>query len=299
MTRSSLLPRIMWGSTMGTFFIICSQRTMSHCHFTVRGFTYRMVSLQKAMHHQLGTAHVTTHRIFFLNVRNPGTQSFSMDLSHVIRTDYYAGLLKSSPKVTLFLDANSASSRLDENAADSRSAIWVCEVCNNRNSPGLSPTAAQVCSLCGVPRSAIPPTPSQASSKCLTPLPSLSTLSISLPPSSTVTSRSASPPQGNGDPESIACTACTFLNHPSLRTCEMCATPLSGVSQMTGPSAKSAPSSRPASPMSTGDNVDPATLLIKLSFRKGGDKAFYNILKRALKGRAWEVSVCRPRPCER
>lgn len=40
--------------------------------------------------------------------------------------------------------------------------------------------------------------------------------------------------------------------------------------------------------MSAGDPVDLANLLIKLSFRKGGDKAFYNILKRALKGRAWE-----------
>jgi ESCRT-II complex subunit VPS36 len=50
--------------------------------------------------------------------------------------------------------------------------------------------------------------------------------------------------------------------------------------------AKSAPSTRPVSPV--GDSIDPANLLIKVSFRKGGDKLFYNVLRRALKSQAWE-----------
>ncbi|KAG6336743.1 hypothetical protein ID866_2348 [Astraeus odoratus] len=62
----------------------------------------------------------------------------------------------------------------------------------------------------------------------------------------------------------------------------MCATPLPVVSR----NAKSAPPSRPVSPVPT--DTDSANLLIKLSFRRGGDKALYNILKRALKARAWE-----------
>jgi ESCRT-II complex subunit VPS36 len=63
-------------------------------------------------------------------------------------------------------------------------------------------------------------------------------------------------------------------------------------------STKSAPSSRPASPDlgdddedSGGIEVDPARHMIKLSFRKGGDKAFYAVLKRSLMGKAWEVSM--------
>jgi ESCRT-II complex subunit VPS36 len=43
-----------------------------------------------------------------------------------------------------------------------------------------------------------------------------------------------------------------------------------------------------------GDNTDPANLLIKLSFRKGGDKPFYNLLRRALRSQAWEASVVPP-----
>ncbi|KAI6039453.1 EAP30/Vps36 family-domain-containing protein, partial [Pisolithus marmoratus] len=240
---------------------------------------------QKAMDHQSGTVHVTTHRLFFINTRNPATQSFSMDLSHVIRTDYYAGLFKSSPKVTLFLDANSISHYRDENNADARFESWECEVCSYRNPPGLSPAAAQVCGLCGVPRNAVPAPTSQTSAGTPTPLVSLPTSSTSLPGTP---SRSGSPPHGNGDPEPVACGACTFLNHPSLRICEMCFTPLPTVPQRFGNNnkTKSAPSSRPVSPVSTA--ADPANLLIKLSFRKGGDKALYTILKRALKARTWE-----------
>jgi ESCRT-II complex subunit VPS36 len=40
-----------------------------------------------------------------------------------------------------------------------------------------------------------------------------------------------------------------------------------------------------------GDSVDATNLLIKLSFRKGGDKSFYNVLRRALKAQAWEASA--------
>ncbi|KIK17144.1 hypothetical protein PISMIDRAFT_112031 [Pisolithus microcarpus 441] len=247
---------------------------------------------QKAMDHQSGTVHVTTHRLFFMNVRSAATQSFSMDLSHVIRTDHYTGLFKSSPKVTLFLDANSVSNSGNGDDADARFESWECEVCSYRNPPGLSPAAAQVCSLCGVPRNAVPAPTSQTSSGALpTPLASFPTSSTSLPGTP---SRSGSPPpHGNGDPESIACSACTFLNHPSLPVCEMCFTPLPVVSQRFGNNnntrTKSAPSSRPVSPVSAAA-VDPANLLIKLSFRKGGEKALYNILKRALKARVWEVS---------
>lgn len=33
--------------------------------------------------------------------------------------------------------------------------------------------------------------------------------------------------------------------------------------------------------------------MIRISFRKGGDKAFYSVLRRSLLGKAWEVRVMR------
>ena len=108
-------------------------------------------------------------------------------------------------------------------------------------------------------------------------------------------------------PSALACPACTFLNHPYLRECEMCGTPLSSVEDLpkpisdvsseqgTGPyylASKSAPTSRPVSPSISGSaatDVDERERFIKLSFRKGGDKAFYASLKTALQQKEWEV----------
>lgn len=58
---------------------------------------------------------------------------------------------------------------------------------------------------------------------------------------------------------------------------------------------KSAPASRPTSPNAFDDPSAPS--FIKISFRKGGDKAFYAILKRSLKGKAWAAStITQPMP---
>ncbi|KAH8114828.1 EAP30/Vps36 family-domain-containing protein [Phellopilus nigrolimitatus] len=110
----------------------------------------------------------------------------------------------------------------------------------------------------------------------------------------------------------LACSACTFLNHPSLRECEICGTALvqddpdpgsDSETQLTANpdlqpphvSSKSVPTSRSASPALEGnDNAFPTVIddrerYIKLSFRKGGDKAFYAALKTALQQKEWEV----------
>jgi len=222
------------------------------------------------------------------------------------------------------LPSSSASTNQDtENVFES----WECEVCGNRNPPGLSPMAARICTLCGVPRSSVPipiKTPAAAAASIFSP-PNRGHLSSSLPASalpsasSSSASLSSHPNQFNTPtstrpvletrtPGSIACPACTFLNHPSMRLCEMCTTPLprlassqtqphsEGAETPTLTSTKSAPSSRPASPDLGGDDDDggegnPSRHMIKLSFRKGGDKAFYAVLKRSLLGKAWEVSI--------
>lgn len=130
---------------------------------------------------------------------------------------------------------------------------WECHLCSYRNPPGTSRNA-QTCALCGVPRS----DPSDPS-----------TSSKSLPSSRSVTPFSSE----------IACTACTFFNPASSKACEICGTPLPGMRSGTAPPS---PALKPIS------DTDPR--LIRVSFRKGGDKNFYTILKRSLQGKAWEVS---------
>ncbi|PCH42956.1 hypothetical protein WOLCODRAFT_138126 [Wolfiporia cocos MD-104 SS10] len=263
---------------------------------------------EKSAPHQSGIIHATTHRLFYFDATRPWDRSFELDLSHVARTEHYAGLFTSSPKVTLhFHPIAPGTERADGWSASSTSATadpafasWTCDVCNYRNPPGLSPAASRVCGLCGVPRSS-----TQASVPVMIPHPAKLTASSSpyhtsssLPSSSSslaqLTLSSGNTP--NAEPansEEIACVACTFLNHPALVACEMCGTPLprSTAAPPSHPHAKSAPASRPTTP---GVEVDtPQTRMIRLSFRKGGDKAFYAVLRRSLLGKGWEVKIAR------
>ncbi|KIK54708.1 hypothetical protein GYMLUDRAFT_231614 [Collybiopsis luxurians FD-317 M1] len=243
--------------------------------------------LQKSPEHQVGIVHVTTQRLLYIDAsRKARSRSFALDLAHVSRTDHYAGLFTSSPKVTLHLSADDSSvggggvERSDrETGVESGFETWECEVCAFRNPPGLSPSASRICGLCGVPRSSAPTNIQPSSS-------TVGTTSSSLASS---VSTSALPTPRNR--ESIACPACTFLNHPSMKKCEICDTPLPRIAPAVSASSaengttKSAPATRPATP-----GIDEGAMMIKLSFRKGGDKPFYTALKRSLKGQAWEIN---------
>ncbi|KAF7373152.1 Vacuolar protein-sorting-associated protein 36 [Mycena sanguinolenta] len=241
--------------------------------------------IQKSPNHQLGTIHVTTHRLFYISTQHEATYSFALDLSCVSQTDHYAGLFKSSAKVTLYISVPfSASGDAGSNdGPDTPFESWECQVCGYRNPPGLSPAAARVCGLCGISRDSVPAPPAASSSP---------PLSSSLPASSSLPSLHPpwnSPRTHQRQPSAIACPACTFLNHPSLRSCEICATDLPLVPALVV--MKSAPSSRPASPDPSDDDDVTASRIIKISFRKGGDKAFYGVLRTALKSKAWTVGV--------
>uniref|UniRef100_A0A8H7XLD4 Vacuolar protein-sorting-associated protein 36 n=1 Tax=Psilocybe cubensis TaxID=181762 RepID=A0A8H7XLD4_PSICU len=235
---------------------------------------------QKAPDHQLGTVHVTSHRLFFLNAHKARAKSFEMPLSSIVQTEYYAGLFKSSAKITCHLSGNPVGLGSNEDGAHAAQFdSWECEVCAYRNPPGFSPTAARICDLCGVPRTTVPtPITSVSSHHHSTSLPTSALSSSTSLPSG---SRSAS---SHGTKlASIACPACTFLNHPSLLSCEICDTDLPRLST----ELKSAPSSRPLTPDSDDDDATPSKS-IKISFRKGGDKPLYAVLKRALKTKSWE-----------
>ncbi|KAA1466902.1 hypothetical protein DENSPDRAFT_812276 [Dentipellis sp. KUC8613] len=236
--------------------------------------------LQKSPNHQNGTVHITTHRLFYIDSARARSRSFALDLALVARTDYYAGLFTSSSKVTLHLSPASSPTPTpnDDPAGDS----WVCEVCNFRNPPGASPATAK-CTLCGVPRSkssTSTPAPAPTPASAIGPS-ALSTfaqhVSSSLPASP--------PPEPTTD--ALACPACTFLNHPALTACEICGTALPRPHPHALLATQSAPASRPDSPSpQPDDGAD--TRIIKLSFRRGGDKAFYAVVKRSLLGKAWE-----------
>lgn len=209
---------------------------------------------------------MTSHRLFYIDVLKPHSRSFVLDLSAIVRTQYYAGLFTSSSKVTIYLTSETPAA---VSSGDEATESWQCEVCDFRNPPGSSPTGAK-CALCGVPRSKVlsaAPTPPRA---------------VSAPPPSAHLLSSSPPAASASRPKEVACPACTFLNHPALTECEICGTAL----PRSAPPIKSAPPSRPGSPTSEGAGGD---AMLRLSFRKGGDKALYAVLKRSLLGKAWQT----------
>ncbi|KAI5828362.1 hypothetical protein K523DRAFT_277025 [Schizophyllum commune Tattone D] len=206
----------------------------------------------KSPDHQSGVIHLTTHRLIFVSDIQPEKFSFSIDLADIRQTEYYAGLFTSSAKVTLVFDnAQAAASRTS--VEDDDWGGWTCHVCDNRNPPG---TKSRLCALCGVPKSV------DSSPRTTTPVPAAAT------PAPATKSKS--------------CPACTFINHPSMRECEICDTPLPSASSSTpAPSLPSAPLPTSSAPDSN---------IVKISFRKSGDKPFYAALKRALTEKRWDVT---------
>ncbi|KIO18879.1 hypothetical protein M407DRAFT_224540, partial [Tulasnella calospora MUT 4182] len=292
----------------------------------------------KSPHHQNGVVHITTHRLFYVDLLNPQAYSIALNLSNVRQTEFYAGFLKSSSKVTLFLGPPGDSSgddddeRAPEPTAPSTSTTtttqptttsasgqqsstrffieaWICPICSFSNPPSANEGRPK-CQLCGVTRdpAAVPaarPVPPQP---LLAPTP-IRPLSTTTPqqdsPSSPVDAQPAAAVNEEGG---IACGACTFLNHPSMRLCEMCSTPLRVPRQQqstatlrttgaaTGAVGDSARTSGGGENASTSGAVSRATTpapgseVIKISFRKGGEKVWYAALKKTLMGKAWEGS---------
>ncbi|KAI0270582.1 hypothetical protein BC834DRAFT_922517 [Gloeopeniophorella convolvens] len=224
--------------------------------------------VQKSANHQNGTVYVTSHRLFYIDASKPHSRSFALDLSTIVRTQYYAGLFTSSSKVTIYLTSEASTTADSEEVGES----WQCEVCDFRNPPGSSPTGAK-CALCGVPRSKSRLTTSTPPRAISAPSPVAVPLSSSLPTASVSQSKE------------VACPACTFLNHPALSECEICGTSLPRVALP----LKSAPSSRPETPNPEISGDDGS--MLRLSFRKGGDKTLYATLKRSLLGKAWQARI--------
>lgn len=259
----------------------------------------------KSLPHSSGTVYLTSHRIFYIDDDKPHSHSCYLSLDLIRETQYYAGFLKSSPKVTLTFK------RYEEDADSPRKEItpkisggsndwrqmarvrdndplliegpprssWTCRICAYRNitermSDSLD--ASVKCQLCGV-NSLIKDVVVVEEQK-------KSTSNGTVAASSTPTSK-----------DGITCPACTFANHPSMSRCEICDTPLRTIdpAQLIASTSRkqqqldSLSSSRAQTPVLKEDEVERHDS-VRLSFRKSGDKAFYSILKTTLQEKSWQ-----------
>lgn len=96
---------------------------------------------------------------------------------------------------------------------------------------------------------------------------------------------------------SFLCPRCTFENHPSLMNCEMCGASLLSAADKRLESTKNIVRSESPGPSLNSSPLQSETIeSIKLSFRCGGEKIFYERLKSALVQRKWLLQSAPPIP---
>ena len=291
----------------------------------------------KVPNYQNGHAYLTTHRICYVDNEDPRKYSVAVDLKEIERTEFYAGFLKSSPKITLFPKASKRASQAIRSPVP-RYASPSDALVGSGSTPPRSVTqspapprdvnATWICPICGL-SNAVPSNFDPSTANQYTPLPPCQACGIKPPlvhmvkaAIAAMSNRAAgastsysTPQRYSAGPESFTsngihetastsagdstqCPRCTFRNHPSLTSCEICGAPL--------PTVKDVPTEflsdvvqRPESPgpSLSGSIVGDDTIeTIKFSFRAGVDKTFLERLKSALVQRKWLLQSAPPVP---
>ncbi|KAI7155172.1 hypothetical protein D0869_03728 [Hortaea werneckii] len=277
--------------------------------------------------YQNGHAYLTSHRVCYVDNEEPRKNSLAVDLKSIERTEFYAGFLKSSAKITLFPKAQrtgpqvrspqpkyaspmdglvrsgSSTSRPPAPSplpARNTSATWICPICGLSNNvpsnfdPALANqhTPLPPCQACGIK----PPLALmiKASIAALSKRPEGGT-SAAAPNSPSPSSTSTS--VQNGGAGQNQCQRCTFANYPGMNTCEMCGASLNvGTLQAPGPAMDQQRSESPGPSLGKAILEDDTIETIKLSFRAGGEKPFLEKLKTALTQRKWLLQSAPPVP---
>ncbi|KAI9719944.1 MAG: hypothetical protein M1828_005982 [Chrysothrix sp. TS-e1954] len=261
----------------------------------------------KLAEYQNGQTYLTTHRVCYVDNVTPREQCVAIDLKDVERGEIYAGFLKSSPKVTLVpklprlaIALGNGSSHASQVAAPPQQnhATWICTICSYVNPmPGyLDPVTAsettplEPCLSCGIKPS-------------LAHLLKASIASVSrkrAEHSAHLSPREALAKSG-GDGSSLIsagasleCPRCTFQNHPSLLSCEICGASLTSQRPLLSGDDDAQRSS--PGPPSFDTSHTTGIEAVKISFRAGGDKIFYERLRGALQQRKWLVDLAPPIP---
>ncbi|KAF2264029.1 Vps36-domain-containing protein [Lojkania enalia] len=280
----------------------------------------------KIPQYQNGQAYLTSHRVCYVDHNEPRKYSVAINLKDVERPEFYAGFLKSSSKITLYPKPSKGVSR-GPTVSTGNSQAPSSTTPERTGSPlrSLTPSPAPVpasnatwvCPICSF-SNPVPSNFDPATANSRTPLPPCLACGIKPPLANVVkaaiaaiTNRQAqglgsdcnkigvpsSTNTGAGASGTFACPRCTFQNHPSLLTCEMCGASLLSMADKRLEVAKSIGRSESPGPLANNNPLQDETIeSIKFSFRGGGEKIFYERLKNALVQRKWLLQSAPPIP---
>lgn len=230
----------------------------------------------KIVGYQSGRVYLTNKRIIYLDSADQ-RRAIAVALRDVLRAEYIERFLRSSPKVKVFLktleppepgSSSQSPQRLLLLLPLDRIVDWTCVICSFNNhlstTTNLS-TNFPKCVSCGIP-------PSQDQIEAALAEPGVPVK-----------------PQKGSVPLPDQCPKCTFINHPSMRYCELCGTPLrqSSKIQNTGNSALRATNALGLS-LEDAEEYTNGFPYIKISFRKGGELHFYESLVEEIDKLKWE-----------
>lgn len=254
----------------------------------------------KIVNRQNGRIYLTNKRIIYIDNSNQ-LMSVGVALADVSLGVVIDGFLRSSAKVKVFLkdsgqhqDQNLGSEPNGSGAEPERMCDWVCLICSFNNHVSNRIDLLQElpkCTSCGI-------RPSKAV------ILKAIKKTVTSPDSPAETPKA---PPANSSQKDSQCSKCTFINHPSMKYCEMCGSELKSslpqqlqerlqMSESTINLSldRSLPVLNPLnivlennSPESYTGNVP----YIKLSFRKGGEVKFHEILTEALEIIKWDKLV--------
>jgi ESCRT-II complex subunit VPS36 len=291
----------------------------------------------KIPNYQNGHAYLTSLRVCYVDNQEPRKFSIAIDLKDIERPEFYAGFLKSSAKVTLYPKApkhNALAIRSPKPGYQTPSSSLGSTPPSRYGTPGRAatsspapardPNATWICPICSF-SNPVPSNFDPSTANDRTPLPPCLACGINPPlvhvvkaaiaaisnrpsassypptPAPAISSPLSSSPQTTQTPMDVSlnqCPRCTFSNHPSLSSCEICGAKLSSSANRRSQIIESAitrpESPGPSLPTSTLGDTTPES--VKLSFRAGGDKVFFERLRGALVQRKWLLQNAPPIP---
>lgn len=207
----------------------------------------------KVRSHQNGRVYLTNQRIIYVE----GSDAVAVALQDTVRAEHVERFLRSSPKVKVYLSVHAGMAPVPAPAPETWR--WTCKICLFHNSVAGDARASAQCVACGI-------------------RPAASDLVFAgneHVAAKTNTSDAADVTDNTNAASAVRgqCPACTFINHPSMRSCELCSTPLKAAPP---PASSSAVEPNSAHLELDGpEDYTGSAPYIKLSFRSGGDSEFY------------------------
>lgn len=167
---------------------------------------------ERIRNRQNGRIFLTSQRIIYVDSKEPTKYSLGIELDDIDHLDYSSSFLRRSARLIIFMDVHSASSGLhninNKLTEEVHTTTWVCPICMVTNeTEGEFKANTQpppVCVNCGVPADY-----------------ELTKNSITIQGNSTDSNSHADKKENKN-----SCSACTFINHPQVRNCEICGTRL-------------------------------------------------------------------------